>query len=167
MTLLLILLTLSYFISTILPQTKPPILLALMLVTQVITFSLAMYTSLAQTWYLYILAMIYLSAMMIVFIYVCSLASNQIITPPSYLIITLPAMTFLMFLYYSPTMSPISLEQLLAHTPLFNMTFSQSLYIIYSYPLLNMTIFLMVYLLLTLLVVVKLASSSKKSLRMK
>ena len=122
------------------------------------------------TWISYILFLIFLGATLVLFIYVASLASNEMfkLSYPISIIIILPAVIVVplllkdeLTLTLKPAREPSSIapSQILTD-PTF------SLRIIYSHSTSFLTSFVILYLLLTLVVIVKVRSSFTGPLRL-
>nr|YP_009513837.1 NADH dehydrogenase subunit 6 [Pseudoniphargus stocki]AXH38228.1 NADH dehydrogenase subunit 6 [Pseudoniphargus stocki] len=143
---------------------SPPLLLSLVIILQTIILAsiISMYTM--TSWFSFMLLMIYLSGMMIVFIYVSSMASNELFqlnTSHSYyfsfFLVTFMALS-------GPHISPPSNNMNLLDLSLLQIPITKTMKM-YSKSLFTMTILLIIYLLLTMIMVVKTTSFSEGPMR--
>nr|YP_010507354.1 NADH dehydrogenase subunit 6 [Amphionides reynaudii]UXG18833.1 NADH dehydrogenase subunit 6 [Amphionides reynaudii] len=121
-------------------------------------------------WFSYILFLIFLGAMLVLFIYVASLASNE----PFYISINylLTLIFFMiivpMFSFLDPLLS--TLKSCIQSSFISNIEFTNSVYynlsVIYNPSAASLTLFVIMYLLLTLIVVVKITSTFFGPLRL-
>nr|YP_010713865.1 NADH dehydrogenase subunit 6 [Atyopsis gabonensis]WDD39085.1 NADH dehydrogenase subunit 6 [Atyopsis gabonensis] len=126
---------------------------------------------LAKTsWFSYILFLIFLGAMLVLFIYVASLAPNESfsLSPWLSLIIAITLVMSLTLMFLDPLTVPqqaiiegssVTPSQILQNFPSPLSTF-------YNPPTMNLTLFIIMYLLLTLIVVVKITSTHFGPLRL-
>ena len=166
MTLLVIpiILTLSFLFTRL----SHPLSLGITLLLQTIFISLTVGTSTWSFWFSYILFIIFLGGILVLFIYVASLASNEMF---SFSLVTFFIYrSFTLFLSISlifidplslPNFSslPISAIDIRISTP-FIISW------IYNSPSIGFTLFIISYLLLTLVVVVKIVNLFKGPLRL-
>nr|BDL61437.1 NADH dehydrogenase subunit 6 [Ilyoplax pusilla] len=159
-----LLLSMSILFTTL----NHPLAMGLTLLTQTILIALTVGMANFSFWFSYILFLVFLGGMLVLFIYVASLASNEPFAPPSsYTLFTLFTAIFTSFLllFLDPVMStpfsslPLSSIQPLTSTPLI-ITW------IYNSPSMMFTIFIISYLLLMLIIVVKLVNLFKAPLRL-
>nr|YP_010310814.1 NADH dehydrogenase subunit 6 [Stenopus scutellatus]UMY76349.1 NADH dehydrogenase subunit 6 [Stenopus scutellatus] len=121
-------------------------------------------------WFSYILFLIFLGGMLILFIYVASLAPNEpfILSPTIVLILMTGLFIFILLLLWDPLMkmtpsqtpSPSSL--ILFKTSMQTLTTKP----FYNPPISNLTLFMILYLLFTLIVVVKITDHFSGPLRL-
>nr|UEV85631.1 NADH dehydrogenase subunit 6 [Thalamita sima] len=145
-----------------------PLSMGLTLLIQTILISLAAGLATYSYWFSYILFMIFLGGMLVLFIYVTSLASNESF---SFSYSTLAASLIILF-----SLVPLTLiwdyffNMFSAQLPLSSLDMETSnVFIIswiYSINLMNFTLFIIIYLLLTLIVVVKITNLFKGPLRL-
>nr|YP_009926444.1 NADH dehydrogenase subunit 6 [Lysmata amboinensis]QNH68787.1 NADH dehydrogenase subunit 6 [Lysmata amboinensis] len=163
MSLMTISLSLTLLISALsisFTKMSSPLAMGLVLLTQTILICLITGASSKSVWFSYILFLIFLGAMLVLFIYVASLASNEqfFFSPKmttSIPLIILTSLLMALFLDPLPNPQPINIEQ---SSTLLTETLNSSFLIvsmIYSSTSMNLTIFVVLYLLLTLIVVVK------------
>nr|YP_009653392.1 NADH dehydrogenase subunit 6 [Gasterophilus nasalis]QCG71538.1 NADH dehydrogenase subunit 6 [Gasterophilus nasalis] len=123
-------------------------------------------------WFSYILFLVFLGGMLVLFIYVTSLASNEMFSfSPKLLMLTIAIFcvsTLMLTIYnktlilnYFPNLETASIADLTSYT----MENSLSLNKLYNYPTNLLTILLMNYLLVTLIAVVKITKLFKGPLR--
>nr|YP_009864988.1 NADH dehydrogenase subunit 6 [Daldorfia horrida]QKE42626.1 NADH dehydrogenase subunit 6 [Daldorfia horrida] len=166
MTLLTIptILTLSFLFTRL----THPLSMGLTLLLQTIVISLSTGIHTYSFWFSYILFMIFLGGMLVLFIYVASLASNEFfsfsfLTFISYLLLSF-SLT-LTFLFMDPLLMihPSSLP-----TSSYNISLSTPFIIswIYSNSSMYFTLFMVLYLLITLIVIVKIVNLFKGPLRL-
>nr|AXI98763.1 NADH dehydrogenase subunit 6 [Pseudoniphargus sp. 2-Andalusia] len=156
---------LSLLISVMFLLTISPLFLSVMIIAQTITLALALSASAVTSWFSFMLIMIYLSGMMIIFIYISSMASNELFysnnLPVVSLFLLLAPFTFMIFnfTHNSPSDYLNAMDQ--------NMTQITILKTMkmFSKPLFIMTIMLIIYLLLAMIMVSKNTSFSSGPLR--
>nr|YP_010952797.1 NADH dehydrogenase subunit 6 [Tetraloides heterodactylus]WMQ53217.1 NADH dehydrogenase subunit 6 [Tetraloides heterodactylus] len=158
-----------FMISFLFTRLTHPLSLGLSLLIQTILISMTagLYTS--SFWFSYILFMIFLGGMLVLFIYVASLASNEffnfsLMTFFSFFFLLLSLIFFAYFLDPMLTSSKSSIFLSPINTNL--MSTPSIISWIYSQPLMNFTLFIILYLLLTLLVVVKITNLFTGPLRL-
>nr|YP_009558823.1 NADH dehydrogenase subunit 6 [Nanosesarma minutum]QBA83274.1 NADH dehydrogenase subunit 6 [Nanosesarma minutum] len=153
--------------SILFTQLSHPLAMGLTLLMQTTLISITVGISTYSFWFSYILFLVFLGGMLILFIYVASLASNE----PFYFSNFMLSMFFMMiilsmiFLFLDPflVMNPSSL-------PFSSFKFSSSTPLIinwiYNTPSMIFTIFIILYLLLMLIIVVKITNLFKGPLRL-
>lgn len=147
-----------------------PLAMGLALLSQTILICVITGLSNSSFWFSYILFLIFLGGMLVLFIYVTSLASNEMFTPS----ITM-AFVFTTVLLLSAGLLFID-PMIIPKTPLYdfglplkNLAYSSDLSLIstiYNPTVMNLTIFIVFYLLLTLIVVVKITDAFFGPLRL-
>lgn len=143
--------------------------MGLNLLTQTIIISFSAGLNTYSFWFSYILFLIFLGGILVLFIYVASLASNEIFMPS--LILTFFTsifiiLLFLLFYLLDPVL--ISSSSYLPNSTIYNLP--STTYItswIFNTPSILFTIFIISYLLLTLLVVIKIINLYKGPLRLR
>nr|YP_009020463.1 NADH dehydrogenase subunit 6 [Geocharax gracilis]CDN85552.1 NADH dehydrogenase subunit 6 [Geocharax gracilis] len=156
-------------VSILFSQLTHPLSMGLTLLIQTILICLLTGTFNPSFWFSYILFLIFLGGMLILFIYVASLASNEpfrvspfllvmttVITLLSLTLMTLDPLSFKQP-FFTCSSEYLSLNKAMPSHPLTNM--------IYSLPSSFLTVFMISYLLITLLVVVKIINTSASPLR--
>nr|AQV11454.1 NADH dehydrogenase subunit 6 [Mesomelena mesomelaena] len=166
-----ILMALLFIFSFIFMNMKHPLAMGLILLVQTTLICLTSGLISKSFWFSYILFLVFLGGMLVLFIYVTSLASNEMFTFSIKL-----SITSLMF-FFSFIISLIILDKNmilqyfnLEMNSIFNMNSyimenSLSLNKLYNYPNNLLTILLMNYLLITLIAVVKITKLFKGPLR--
>nr|AXI98737.1 NADH dehydrogenase subunit 6 [Pseudoniphargus sp. 1-Basque] len=157
---------LSIFSSLMFMSMKSPLLLSITIILQTILISIIMTTFALSSWFSFMLLMVYLTGMMVIFIYVSSLASNDLFTMNKSQFIVLLILT-----------TPVLLVMFKSSLPFLTTTNSMPMdYVsssamktikMYSKPLYLMTVFLIIYILLAMIMVVKNTSFSSGPLRSK
>nr|QNE85372.1 NADH dehydrogenase subunit 6 [Paracoenia fumosa] len=139
------------------------------------TFLICLITGLMNKsfWFSYILFLIFLGGMLVLFIYVTSLASNEMFSLSMKLTLTsfsIIALTMLMYLFLDFNMITnwFINNEMNSLTNLYSYFLENSLSLnkLYNYPTNWITIMLMNYLLITLIAVVKITKLSKGPLRL-
>nr|UOU84886.1 NADH dehydrogenase subunit 6 [Themira lucida] len=154
--------SITFITSFIFMQMNHPLAMGLMLLIQTLLICLITGLIAKSFWFSYILFLIFLGGMLVLFIYVTSLASNEMFSLSIKLFIS--SLTFLFMsilimwivnnlfisnLFTNNEMETInSMNSYISENSLF-------LYKLYNYPVNLMTILLMNYLLITLIAVVK------------
>nr|YP_009560270.1 NADH dehydrogenase subunit 6 [Oxysarcodexia varia]QAA79181.1 NADH dehydrogenase subunit 6 [Oxysarcodexia varia] len=166
-----ILLTLLFIFNFIFLNMKHPLAMGLTLLIQTTLICLTSGLMTKTFWFSYILFLVFLGGMLVLFIYVTSLASNEMFSFSIKLMITavtifLLSMTILLFIDKNIIMQYANMEI----KSIFNMNSyilenSLSLNKLYNYPTNLLTIMLMNYLLITLIAVVKITKLFKGPLR--
>nr|YP_010328116.1 NADH dehydrogenase subunit 6 [Bactrocera frauenfeldi]UJH19368.1 NADH dehydrogenase subunit 6 [Bactrocera frauenfeldi] len=148
--------------SLIFIQMNHPLAMGLMLLIQTLQICLITGLMAKSFWFSYVLFLIFLGGMLVLFIYVTSLASNEMFSLSMKLttICIMTMMTLTLTAMFTDKLSTSPFIENLEMQPLynFNMTVyenSLSLYKLYNYPTNFITIMLMNYLLITLIAVVK------------
>nr|YP_010952680.1 NADH dehydrogenase subunit 6 [Tetralia glaberrima]YP_010952849.1 NADH dehydrogenase subunit 6 [Tetralia nigrolineata]WMQ53100.1 NADH dehydrogenase subunit 6 [Tetralia glaberrima]WMQ53269.1 NADH dehydrogenase subunit 6 [Tetralia nigrolineata] len=167
MTLLMIplILALSFFFMRL----YHPLSLGLSLLLQTILISVTTGMFTYSFWFSYILFMIFLGGMLVLFIYVASLASNEFFNF-SYSALLASLLTIILFTLLLMVSDPLVTSSFKSSISLSSYNnFTSTPYIIswiYSNTIMNLTLFMILYLLLTLLVVVKITNLFKGPLRL-
>nr|YP_010952823.1 NADH dehydrogenase subunit 6 [Trapezia formosa]WMQ53243.1 NADH dehydrogenase subunit 6 [Trapezia formosa] len=165
---MLLMTPLILLLSFLFTQLKHPLALGLTLLLQTITISIITGTSTYSFWFSYILFLIFLGGMLVLFIYVASLASNEsfFFSFKSFIFYSLLFffLTFVTF-FIDPLMSPYS-SSLPVSSISSNLSTPFFISWIYNYNFMNFTLFIILYLLLTLIVVVKITNFTKSPLRL-
>uniref|UniRef100_A0AAU6QFN0 NADH-ubiquinone oxidoreductase chain 6 n=1 Tax=Nepsalus decorillus TaxID=2950594 RepID=A0AAU6QFN0_9NEOP len=152
-------------------QIKHPLAMGLTLLIQTIIISLTCGLYTYSYWFAYILFLIMLGGMLVLFIYVTSLASNELFSFSILnftLSILILSITLVIILFMDKTILLLNNIEMMK----FNMNnlFSEnelSLNKLYNNPTMNITLMMMNYLLLTLIVIVKIVNINYGPLRQK
>nr|UBN08895.1 NADH dehydrogenase subunit 6 [Panesthia parva] len=160
----LIFMTVSSLLSISFTQMNHPLAMGLILLLQTIMISMITGLTTQSFWFSYILFLIFIGGMLVLFIYITSLASNEMFTLSTKLLYSLmfltPPMMIIMKVNFPITMSQETWMFLMVNnsTPL-------PLLKLYNFPTGIMTIMMVIYLLITLIAVVKITSIFKGPLR--
>nr|QEE94421.1 NADH dehydrogenase subunit 6 [Toxorhynchites sp. CL-2019] len=162
----------SFIISLIFTQINHPLAMGLTLLIQ--TFLICMISGIyIQTfWYSYILFLIFMGGMLVLFIYVTSLSSNEMFSFSSKLMIIvlmLMILYMLIFLFFDKMMIETFINNyemnLLSNFKMLYMENILSLNKMYNFPTNLITLLLINYLFLTLLITVKITMKNYGPLR--
>nr|QCO91569.1 NADH dehydrogenase subunit 6 [Homarus gammarus] len=149
-----------------------PLSMGLTLLIQTVMISLAAGLNNNSFWFSYILFLIFLGAMLVLFIYVASLASNEPFKFSATALMVISSFSlfltaFMMLkdpLYVTPDISIISST---ISSDMFSLDATSTLVsTIYSPPTMSFTLFMVLYLLLTLIVIVKIVNLYSSPLRL-
>lgn len=156
---------LSRFFSIFFIFSKTPLIIALVIIVQAIIIASCTFTIFYTSWFSFILFIIFIRAIIIIFVYVSSLASNDFfasaVSSFTFAFITTATITILFYLN-KPTHNYIQYSQLNLSDIELGATTAYKLYAPY---VLFVVIFLIVYLLVALIVVAKNSSRSQGALR--
>nr|AGY61330.1 NADH dehydrogenase subunit 6 [Halocaridina rubra] len=165
----MILATLSSALSAVFIKIKHPLTMGLMLLAQTVIIAVYINSILKTSWFSYILFLIFLGAMLVLFIYVTSLAPNEpfYFSNSSAIIFLSAALLSVTFLMIDPIFKlyPVNLTPSSITTSEMFSSNSALLCDMYNLSTMKMTLFLILYLLLTLVVVVKITSTHFGPLR--
>nr|YP_009442004.1 NADH dehydrogenase subunit 6 [Anisandrus dispar]AOY40225.1 NADH dehydrogenase subunit 6 [Anisandrus dispar] len=167
---LALLLLMIFMLSILLMFFKNPLSKGYMLLLLTIYTSLYASTLFINAWFGYILFLILVGGMLVAFIYMTSVASNEKFKLPKYFMIltfTISMITLIMWVYYSGFhMNFISFSSMSTNQEENNLTI-KPLTKIFSDPMSHIPIALMSYLFLTLIMVVKMTDLIKGPIRQK
>nr|YP_010250878.1 NADH dehydrogenase subunit 6 [Faughnia haani]QTV76812.1 NADH dehydrogenase subunit 6 [Faughnia haani] len=160
----------SMTLSLVFISLKHPLAMGMMLLLQTLVICAVTALMNFYVWFSYILFLIFLGGMLVLFIYITSLASNEMFQfsfkMTSLFVIMMGAATLLL------TMDPLLLDFKLALSDLqtlMNTSYNSQMVLIgniYSSNTMKTTLFMILYLLLTLIVVVKITYTFLGPLRM-
>nr|URX53056.1 NADH dehydrogenase subunit 6 [Glyptotermes sp. 10 AB-2022a] len=159
------LLTSSMLSSFLFTQMKHPLAMGMMLMMQTTMMCLISGLMNQSFWFQYILFMVFVGGMLVLFIYVTSLASNEMFSLSTKIlvastILTIPSTMLLKDGWTMLNSKEISKHELMMIDEINTMTGK-----LYNQPNGTMTILMALYLFLTLIVVVKITNISKGPLR--
>nr|YP_009918971.1 NADH dehydrogenase subunit 6 [Pegoplata infirma]QMP96551.1 NADH dehydrogenase subunit 6 [Pegoplata infirma] len=166
-----ILLSFLFIFNFIFMNMKHPLAMGLTLLIQTTLICLLSGLMTKSFWFSYILFLVFLGGMLVLFIYVTSLASNEMFSFSMKLLIISLSIFFMMmitlfFLDKNILLQYSNLEiQSISNMNSYLMENSLSLNKLYNYPTNLLTILLMNYLLITLIAVVKITKMFKGPLR--
>nr|AQP29157.1 NADH dehydrogenase subunit 6 [Odontotermes nr. pauperans RDCT160] len=152
----------SMLTSMTFTQMKHPLAMGMMLLIQTMLVCLmsgAMYKSF---WFSYILFMIMVGGMLVLFMYMTSLASNEMFSPSNKMIATAMLMTPAV-MYLMP--SKINNKEMNEHETMMENEITTTTTAMYNQTMGTMTTLLVMYMLLTLIVVVNIINVSSGPLR--
>nr|QIT06579.1 NADH dehydrogenase subunit 6 [Paranurophorus simplex] len=140
----------SMFMSIMFMNMTSPILFMSLILTQSILMCLLMWFFIKSSWFSYILFLIFLGGLMVLFIYMTSLASNEFILPSN-----LNKKIILSFMFTIMIFMTTINQQ-----PIFKNNFysTESFNSLYESTFMILTALIMVYLLLTLIVAMKISN---------
>nr|YP_010688247.1 NADH dehydrogenase subunit 6 [Fissuleon brevigonarcus]WBR65441.1 NADH dehydrogenase subunit 6 [Fissuleon brevigonarcus] len=165
-----ILTTMNMIISINFIQIKHPLAMGLMLLIQTVIVSLLCGLFTHSYWFAYILFLIMLGGMLVLFIYVTSLASNELFSfsVKSFMIsILMFILVFIIFMITDSSFIILNNLEMIKFSPENNLFTENELDLIklYNNPTMNITIMMINYLLLTLIAVVKITNINYGPLR--
>nr|WNL53962.1 NADH dehydrogenase subunit 6 [Trinervitermes gratiosus] len=154
--------SMSTMTSLMFTQMKHPMAMGLMLLMQTIMICLISGTMYSSFWFSYILFMIMIGGMLVLFMYMTSLASNEMFSPSNKMLmissITLPILMYLM-----PTLT--NNKEMNEYNTMMENEITNTTTVMYNQMMGTMTTMLVIYMLLTLIVVVNIINVSKGPLR--
>nr|AQP27560.1 NADH dehydrogenase subunit 6 [Hospitalitermes sp. C TB-2017] len=154
--------SLSTVTSLMFTQMKHPMAMGLMLLTQTIMVCLISGTMYKSFWFSYILFMIMIGGMLVLFMYMTSLASNEMFSPSNKMLMaSLTIMPILM--YMMPTLT--NNKEMNTHNTMMENEITTTTTVMFNQMMGMMTTMLVMYMLLTLIVVVNIINVSKGPLR--
>nr|YP_009512604.1 NADH dehydrogenase subunit 6 [Benthonectes filipes]AXJ93169.1 NADH dehydrogenase subunit 6 [Benthonectes filipes] len=170
MSLIIILSPIIIASSLLFTRLMHPLAMGLSLLVQTVMVCVTAGLSMNSFWFSYILFLIFLGAMLVLFIYVASLASNETFSFSGSLFIVTAGTFFLALIFFfmdplalnAPTFishSSISMDSVFSSTP-------SLLSSIYNNTTMSLTLFIVLYLLLTLIAVVKITNTFFGPLRL-
>nr|UQJ75076.1 NADH dehydrogenase subunit 6 [Procryptotermes hesperus] len=157
-----LLMTMSTLSSLMFTQMNHPLAMGMMLLMQTMMMCLISGLMHQSFWFQYILFMVFIGGMLVLFIYVASLASNEMFSLSTKMMLTSMSMVMLSMMiknWFTPT-SNDSVEHGMMSNEINLMTSN-----LYNQPSGALTILMALYLLMTLIVVVKITNMSKGPLR--
>nr|QZK21620.1 NADH dehydrogenase subunit 6 [Amitermes sp. ANIC 0900] len=157
-----LLMSMSTMTSLMFTQMKHPMAMGLMLLIQTTMVCLISGTMYMSFWFSYILFMIMIGGMLVLFMYMTSLASNEMFSPSNKMIMaTLTLLPILM--YIMPTVT--NNKEMNTHSTMMENEILTTTTVMYNQMMGTMTTLLVLYMLLTLIVVVNIINVSKGPLR--
>nr|WRV01096.1 NADH dehydrogenase subunit 6 [Stygiocaris lancifera] len=169
MSLMMFMIIITFAVSIVFTKITHPLVMGAILLIQTTIIALMLTFMLKTTWFSYILFLIFLGAMLVLFIYVASLAPNESLSL-SYTLVILFMLMIIMGVMIS-ALDPFLLSHSIFNensdvdTPSASLVTNMSLYPMYNKPTMKLTLFLILYLLLTLVVVVKITTTHFGPLR--
>nr|YP_009406950.1 NADH dehydrogenase subunit 6 [Typhlatya galapagensis]ASA39473.1 NADH dehydrogenase subunit 6 [Typhlatya galapagensis] len=170
MSILTLMTFISSSLSVIFTKITHPLAMGTTLLIQTVIIAVLVSFSLKTTWFSYILFLIFLGAMLVLFIYVASLAPNEPFSISKMLlkVMFIGTLISILFIFMDPTINPIyTLIETSSLAPMQNIKMTSNiLSTMYNNMTMKMTLFLILYLLLTLVVVVKIMTTHFGPLRL-
>lgn len=156
----------SMQLSSLFVILNTPLIISALIIAQAILISFSTYNISLTSWFSFILFLVFVRAIIIIFVYVSSLASNDFFNSYTLTMAHNITIIILFFIALYTTSTPICLEIfskiILADT---NLT-PTATYKIYTSYTLNISIILITYLLVSLIAVAKISSVLKGPLRL-
>nr|AQP28527.1 NADH dehydrogenase subunit 6 [Termes group sp. F TB-2017] len=152
----------STMTSLMFTQMKHPMAMGLMLLMQTTMVCLISGTMYSSFWFSYILFMIMIGGMLVLFMYMTSLASNEMFSPSNKMLMAM-AMMMPIMLYIMPTTT--NNKEMSMHETMMENEITTTTTVMYNQTMGIMTMLLVLYMLLTLIVVVNIINVSKGPLR--
>nr|QZK22309.1 NADH dehydrogenase subunit 6 [Amitermes sp. WA_095] len=157
-----LLMSMSTMTSLMFTQMKHPLAMGLMLLIQTTMVCLISGTMYSSFWFSYILFMIMIGGMLVLFMYMTSLASNEMFSPSNKMLMaTLMLLPILM--YTMPTVT--NNKEMNMHNTMMENEILTTTTVMYNQMMGTMTTLLVLYMLLTLIVVVNIINVSSGPLR--
>nr|YP_010946411.1 NADH dehydrogenase subunit 6 [Haplosymploce aurantiaca]WGO57129.1 NADH dehydrogenase subunit 6 [Haplosymploce aurantiaca] len=161
----ILLMSISTILSISFTQMNHPLAMGLILLIQTMLISLISGLISQSFWFSYVLFLIFLGGMLILFIYVTSLASNEMFFLSTKILMSSLTLMLLIFLILLNMKQSIWQNQEMINFMYMNNTLLNSLTKLYNQPTGSITILLASYLFLTLIAVVKITNIFKGPLR--
>nr|YP_010946905.1 NADH dehydrogenase subunit 6 [Salganea incerta]WGO57662.1 NADH dehydrogenase subunit 6 [Salganea incerta] len=158
-----LLLVMSSLLSILFTQMNHPLAMGLILLIQTTLISMITGLMMQSFWFSYILFLIFLGGMLVLFIYLTSLASNEMFMFSAKLLFLLLLMMPTMFIMLKNNFN-LNNQETYTYIIMDNLT-KLPLLKLYNYPNSILTIMMVLYLLITLLVVVSITTIFKGPLR--
>nr|URH16907.1 NADH dehydrogenase subunit 6 [Nasutitermes gracilirostris] len=154
--------SMSTVTSLMFTQMKHPMAMGLMLLMQTIMVCLISGTMYSSFWFSYILFMIMIGGMLVLFMYMTSLASNEMFSPSNKMLMASSAILPIL-MYMMPTLT--NSKETCTHNTMMENEIATTTTVMYNQMMGTMTTMLVIYMLLTLIVVVNIINVSKGPLR--
>nr|YP_009351570.1 NADH dehydrogenase subunit 6 [Furculitermes cubitalis]AQP29920.1 NADH dehydrogenase subunit 6 [Furculitermes cubitalis] len=154
--------SLSTLTGLMFTQMKHPLAMGLMLLMQTTMVCMISGTMYSSFWFSYILFMIMIGGMLVLFMYMTSLASNEMFSPSNKMM-TVTLLTLPMLMYIMPTTT--NSKEMTAHETMMESEITTTTTVMYNQMMGIMTTLLVLYMLLTLIVVVNIINVSSGPLR--
>nr|AQP29463.1 NADH dehydrogenase subunit 6 [Odontotermes sp. 10 TB-2017] len=152
----------SMMTSLTFTQMKHPLAMGMMLLAQTMLVCLISGMMYKSFWFSYILFMIMVGGMLVLFMYMTSLASNEMFSPSNKVITAMATMTPIMAYMMPPA---INNKEMGEHGMMMESEITTTTTIMYNQNTGTVTILLVAYMLLTLIVVVNIINVSSGPLR--
>nr|AVN67505.1 NADH dehydrogenase subunit 6 [Phoetalia pallida] len=156
--------SLSSLLSVMFTQMNHPLAMGMILLIQTTLISIITGMMAHSFWFSYILFLIFLGGMLVLFIYVASLASNELFSLSTNMMLTM-SVSFLMIMWLLYLSYPNIQNQEIKEFLVMSSSTNLPLIKLYNQPTSIITILLALYLFLTLIAVVKITNIFKGPLR--
>nr|QXT44281.1 NADH dehydrogenase subunit 6 [Amicotermes ivorensis] len=157
-----LLMSTSTMTSIMFTQMKHPLAMGMMLLMQTTMVCIISGTMYSSFWFSYILFIIMIGGMLVLFMYMTSLASNEMFSPSNKMLI-LAGMMLPLMLYLMPTIT--NNKEMQTHNTMMENDITMTTTVMYNQMMGVMTMLLVMYMLMTLIVVVNIINVSKGPLR--
>nr|AQP27612.1 NADH dehydrogenase subunit 6 [Nasutitermes sp. COL2012-SAS] len=154
--------SMSTVTSLMFTQMKHPMAMGLMLLMQTIMVCLISGTMYSSFWFSYILFMIMIGGMLVLFMYMTSLASNEMFSPSNKMLMA-SSIILPILMYMMPTLT--NNKDMNMHDTMMENEITTTTTVMYNQMMGTMTTMLVIYMLLTLIVVVNIINVSSGPLR--
>nr|YP_009351037.1 NADH dehydrogenase subunit 6 [Planicapritermes planiceps]AQP28425.1 NADH dehydrogenase subunit 6 [Planicapritermes planiceps] len=152
----------SMLTSLMFTQMKHPMAMGMMLLIQTTLICLISGTMYKSFWFSYILFMIMIGGMLVLFMYMTSLASNEMFSPSNKMLLT-TLMLLPILMYIMPTKT--NNKEMSTYNTMMENEITTTTTVMYNQMMGTMTTLLVLYMLLTLIVVVNIINVSSGPLR--
>nr|QXT44268.1 NADH dehydrogenase subunit 6 [Apicotermes occultus] len=152
----------STMTSLMFTQMKHPLAMGMMLLLQTTMVCLISGTMYKSFWFSYILFMIMIGGMLVLFMYMTSLASNEMFSPSNKMM-TVTLMLLPILTYMMPAVT--NNKEMSPHDTMMENEVTTTTTVMYNQMMGTMTTLLVLYMLMTLIVVVNIINVSKGPLR--
>nr|AIY61916.1 NADH dehydrogenase subunit 6 [Aderitotermes sp. TB-2014] len=157
-----LLMSMSMLTSIMFTQMKHPLAMGMMLLMQTTMVCIISGTMYSSFWFSYILFMIMIGGMLVLFMYMTSLASNEMFSPSNKMLLA-STMIMPIMMYVMPTV--INNKEMHMHNTMMENEILTTTTTMYNQMMGTMTTLLVLYMLMTLIVVVNIINVSKGPLR--
>nr|QXT44489.1 NADH dehydrogenase subunit 6 [Astratotermes hilarus] len=157
-----LLMSTSTMTSIMFTQMKHPLAMGMMLLLQTTMVCIISGTMYSNFWFSYILFMIMIGGMLVLFMYMTSLASNEMFSPSNKMLL-IAAMTMPLLMYVMPTVT--NNKEMSTYNTMMENEILTTTTVMYNQMMGTMTMLLVLYMLMTLIVVVNIINVSKGPLR--
>nr|QXT43956.1 NADH dehydrogenase subunit 6 [Acholotermes chirotus] len=157
-----LLMSTSTMTSIMFTQMKHPLAMGMLLLMQTTMVCIISGTMYSSFWFSYILFMIMIGGMLVLFMYMTSLASNEMFSPSNKMLLMAMMMTPPL-LYMMPTVT--NNKDMHMHNTMMENEITTTTTVMYNQMMGTMTMLLVVYMLMTLIVVVNIINVSSGPLR--
>nr|WNV63777.1 NADH dehydrogenase subunit 6 [Vulcanolepas fijiensis] len=139
-----------------------PLSMIFVLITQTLIISITIFYLTQFPWFSYTLILIFLGGMLILFMYMSNIASNEMFKPNFKSLLLIPFTTLIMLMSMKTTKQNLSIESKITET---NQFINIMILKPFSTPIFPITLLMATYIILTLLVVVKITKMNQGPLR--